>query len=457
MKKMTLKKAFVLVFVLIYLLPFIFFRFGHGIVSTADNAMLPEISLDDGLHPTQFVEYLRKRLGLRDQAVASYIDLNDKLFGKLEHPSYFWGQDGYTFGAGSGPYDPFFINAFCYYLRQIQDFCEARDVPFLYCLNPSKYTVYREYLPKGQIYSNPFLECMYKKLDYYGVNYISNAEYLHELAAAEQIYNKKYDANHWNDLGAFYGTNHMLEAMAQNWPAIELLTPSDFIISTQIQESLPVSYFEINEEVPLYTNAHEDNIENLTSLYSDLRLTDHYAHYHYRTIDADPSLPRVLFFHGSYYIRNNCFYASAFREIDAVHNYENILDFVYYFNIFQPDYVVIETAEYATSTSYFDYDRLVSTTLPMSLAQQDMSTAKQLDMAEFESRGSEYGLSNFTSTANEGSNLITISFDCSVDYSQIYLCANGCEYIMELSDEAAQLTMDTSRSDLSNAVLYLFE
>lgn len=455
MKKLTLKKAFVLVFVLIYLLPYFTFRFGHGIVSTADNTMLPEISLEDGLDPSQFVRCLRERLGLRDQAVASYIDLNDKLFGKLEHPSYYWGQDGYSFGAGAGTYNPIFINAFCSYLRQIQDFCQARGVPFLYCLNPSKYTVYREYLPKGLVYSNRFLDCMYEKLDYYGVNYISNAEYLHELAATEQIYNKKYDANHWNDLGAYYATNRMLEAMAQDWPAIKLLTPSDFIISTQIQESLPVSYFEINEEVPLYTSAHKDEIENVTSRYSDLRLTDYYDHYHYRTIDADESLPRVLFFHGSYY-SNNCFYSSSFREIDAVHNYQNILDFVYYFNIFQPDYVVIETAEYATSTTYFDYDHLVSTTLPAPLDEQNMDAALCLELDDMENWPAECGLSNYTRTESEESNLVTIGFDRSVDYSSIYLCADGYEYIMELGDGTAQLTVDVARSDLSGAVLYLF-
>lgn len=455
MKKLTLRKAFVLVFLLIYLLPLLTFRFGHDIVSTADNTMLPEISLEDGLDPTQFIDYFRLRLGMRDQAVASYIDLNDKLFDKLEHPSYYWGQDNYSFGAGAGTYNPFFINAFCAYLRQIQDFCQARGVPFLYCLNPSKFTVYREYLPKGYVYSNRFLECMYEKLDYYGVNYISNAEYLHELAATEQVYNRKYDANHWNDLGAYYATNRMLEVMAQDYPAIELLTPSDFIITTEIQESLPVSYFEINEEVPLYASAHEDEVEDLSGFYSDLRV-NYPMHYHYRTTDADESLPRVLFFHGSYYIRNNCFYTFSFSEIDAVHNYENILDFVYYFNIFQPEYVVIETAEYATSTAFFDYESLVFTTLPAPLDAQDADAAFCLELDDMENWPAECGLSNFTRTQNEGSNLVKIAFDRSADYSQIYLCADGCEYIMELGDGTAQLTMDVSRSDLSGAVLYLF-
>lgn len=149
-------------------------------------------------------------------------------------------------------------------------------------------------------------------------------------------------------------------------------------------------------------------------------------------------------------------YSSSFRSVAAIHNYQNILDFVYYYNIFQPEYVLIESVEFATSIVNFDYYRMQSVVLPAPLAQQDMSSARVLDMAEFDSHSAEYGLSNFTREQAEGSDLVTLSFDLAQSYSQIYLCASGCEYVMECGDGSASVTIDASRADLRDATLYLF-
>lgn len=456
MKKFTIKKAFVLVFALLFLLPLAFFRFGHNIESTTDNAMLPELSEGAGL--VDYTEYFRKRLGLRDLAVDGYIDLSDRLFGQLEHPLYCWGQDGYCYlKVKSNAVDESFLDAFCRYLRQVQDFCEQRGTDFMYCLNPSKSTVYPEYLPKGYIYSDRWLNTLYEKLEAYGVHYVSNAEVLRERAATEQVYNKKFDAAHWNDLGAFYGTNNILQAMAQDWPAIRPLEFSDFDIGTTTARSLLVSDFRINEEIPVFSNVHSDQILDLSTRYDDIRINaTNFERAYYVNTAADESLPRVLFFHGSYYNGWREMYYSSFRSVASIHNYQNILDFVYYYNIFQPEYVLIESVEFATSKVNFDYFRLLSLTLPTPLDQQNMSAATVLDMPEFVSRGAEYGLSNFTREQAEGSDLVTLSFDLAQSYSQIYLCASGCEYVMECGDGSASVTIDASRADLSDATLYLF-
>lgn len=357
----------------------------------------------------------------------------------------------------SNAVDESFLDAFCRYLRQVQDFCEQRGTDFMYCLNPSKSTVYPEHLPKGYIYSDRWLNTLYEKLDAYGVHYVSNAEVLRERAATEQVYNKKFDAAHWNDLGAFYGTNNILQAMAQDWPAIRPLELSDFDIGTTTARSLLVSNFRINEEIPAFSPLHTDRVNDRTAAYDDLRFYGSYnEHAYYETIGADESLPRVLFFHGSYYNGWREMYSSSFRSVAAIHNYQNILDFVYYYNIFQPEYVLIESVEFATSIVNFDYYRMQSVVLPAPLAQQDMSSARVLDMAEFDSHSAEYGLSNFTREQAEGSDLVTLSFDLAQSYSQIYLCASGCEYVMECGDGSASVTIDASRADLRDATLYLF-
>ena len=40
------------------------------------------------------------------------------------------------------------------------------------------------------------------------------------------------------------------------------------------------------------------------------------------------------------------FLQTGLGEYIHVHNYENVLNFAYYFNIFQPECVVVEAAEY---------------------------------------------------------------------------------------------------------------
>lgn len=52
-----------------------------------------------------------------------------------------------------------------------------------------------------------------------------------------------------------------------------------------------------------------------------------------------------------------------------MHNYENFIDFDYYFNLFQPECVILETAEYATTRNYFNIDKLKAKRLNPPLSQ----------------------------------------------------------------------------------------
>lgn len=98
-------------------------------------------------------DYINDRVGMRTEAIDTYTLLNDKVFGMMIHPTYTYGKDGYIFFQMSieSP-EPTFFDLFCAYLRQVQDYCEERNVPFIYCLNPSKITVYEKYLPEGYQY-----------------------------------------------------------------------------------------------------------------------------------------------------------------------------------------------------------------------------------------------------------------------------------------------------------------
>lgn len=150
-------------------------------------------------------------------------------------------------------------------------------------------------------------------------------------------------------------------------------------------------------------------------------------------------LPRVLFFHGSYYNSRTRFYDTSFRETYQVHNYQNFIDLDYYFNLFQPDYVILETAEYATTRGYFSIDRLQEKHLnPL------YESVKNMPHIEIELDSLPYIL-------NTEDAITTISLESEDNYEYGYLLLNGKEYDLQISDATAQCTVQTEWLDENSA------
>ena len=358
------------------ILPLLTFNWQKDSVSEIDNRKLTAFDLHGEDRTNMLDSFIKDRIGFRKEGINIYTQLNDKLFGEMVHPNYTYGKNGYVFpNLGVEIIDNEFIDAFCSYIRQVQDYCESREVPFIYCLNPSKTTVYNRYLPQGYNYKNEFIKEFYYSLEKYGINYISNVELLTEKSLTEQVYNEKFDAGHWNDLGCYYGTNHLLEAVHEKFPAVRPHSRKDFSYQEKIETTLPVSHFPIHETVLYFENETEKNVINRAEDFSAIRLNSShkgFGVFENKNIGSE-ELPRVLFFHGSYYNPRVRFYNTSFQETDVVHNYENFIDFDYYFNLFNPDCVILETAEYATTRNYFDINRLKTKKLnPLYSAVKDL-------------------------------------------------------------------------------------
>lgn len=343
------------------LLPILSFNFQEDYVSPIDNRMLTEWDKNAENVMRMADDYVKDRIGFRTEAIDAYTELNDKLFGMMIHPTYMYGKEGHVFLRMSEEVlDDYYVELFCSYLRKVQDYCEERGVPFIYCLNPSKITIYEQYLPKGYHYTNKVNTVMYENLQKYGINYITNEEILREKSEREEVYNRKYDVGHWNDLGAFYGSNHILEKLSEDFPEVHPRELSEFQIEEVLETSLPSSHFEISEKVPEFVDKNQDKIQEITEEYKGLWLDYNYNELHCRVNRADGAdkLPKVLVFQGSYYNSRLQYFQSAFQEYDAVHNYQNFLNFDYYFNVFQPDCVILENAEYTLNDEYFSYSLL---------------------------------------------------------------------------------------------------
>ncbi len=447
----TIRNFFLVFMAVLTALPLIKFNWDKNSISPIDNRKLTEFDLQDGDKTKMIEAFLKDRIGFRTIGIDTFTELNDMLFGEMVHPTYTYGQNGYVFfKLKAEQADTEFIDTYCRYIKKVQDYCDEREVPFIYCINPSKTTVYSRYLPKGYTYKNDFITELYKALKKYEIHYISNVELLTEKAQTEQVFNVKYDAGHWNDLGCFYGTNHLLDEISKDFPAVRQHTRDDFVISEKLETTLPVSHFRINEKVPYYENKREKKVENRAAQFSSIKLDNNYRSYgvHINKNKGSDKLPRVLFFHGSYYNSHVRFYDTSFQETYQIHNYQNFIDFDYYFNLFKPDCVILESAEYATTKGYFSIDKMREKQLnhPLSSVESLPHDVKTLDEFQYEI------------SAQEAITLISVELD--QPYAYGYLLADGEEYDLQISGTQAECSVQTGRIDLENTekiYLYLFD
>lgn len=352
---------FILLFSFVLLVPLVTFNFEKNSVSAIDNRMLTEdVFHMEGDLTANIESYVNDRIGFRDKMILSYTVLNDRIFHKMVHPNYVYGTDGYVFGAGltvNAPYTEYH-EVFADMVKEIQTYCEERDVPFLFVFNPAKPAVLTDYLPKGIDYDRQWVDGFMAALDKRDIRYIDNTVVLREKnEAGETVFNQKYDANHWNDMGAYYGSSAMLVELQKDFPEILICEQENLNIEEELMTSLPVSEFPIEEYVPKVT--FDIDLDSELTDYFDEELERHPSYMGFSYIvnedRKEDGAPKTLVFQGSYMNSLGSKYLSnGLGEYIAVHDYQNVIEFPYYFNIFQPECVIFEVAEYTFSDEYFD-------------------------------------------------------------------------------------------------------
>ena len=350
------------------LLPLAAFERGVDVVSAIDNRKLAaapfseEAKAADPDLTARIESYVNDRIGFRDQMILGYTVFNDRVFGKMIHPSYCYGQDGYVFfKMGQAEEYNGFYQSFADVVTQIDAYCRQRDVPFLLVLDPAKTAVLTDKLPKGVNYDRGWLDDFLQAMKEAGVHVVDNTGLMREKTAEGlEVFNRKYDAGHWNSIGAYYGVNAILEAMREDAPGIQLNRIEDFTVSEELQTTLPVSEFPIKEWTPVVTIPME--LENRTEDYhGEVALDDQHRAFAHLVNDAvsESDTPRTLAFQGSYMNGKGWPYlGNALHEYIYVHNYQNLLNFDDYFNLFQPEYVIFEVTEYAVTANYFAPEKM---------------------------------------------------------------------------------------------------
>lgn len=358
--------ATIALFFTLLAIPLLSFSWEEDLVSEIDNRVLtnfpfgPKAEIDEDRGYSGAIEdYISDRIGFRSDMIRLYTKANDDLFGIMVHPTYTYGKDGYVFfrNPGDGPNCGDYQRTFANMVIRIYRYCQERDVPFLFVFQPIKNAVLRDKLADGVNFNNDWKKEFFRILDENDVPYVDNTDLLIEKTReGEVVFNQKYNAGHWNDLGAFYGVNNILNALAGDFPVLEPNRQDEYTVEQVLRTSLMVSEFPIYEYEPIYTMKGE--VENLTDAYSDevARSSDYrFFRYTINEIQRRKGAPRTLVFQGSY--MNNMGYKfldNRLGEYIAVHDYQNVIQFDYYYNLFQPECVIFEVGEYTFSDRYFD-------------------------------------------------------------------------------------------------------
>ena len=365
MKKLQI--ATIILFFLLLSIPVLTFNRKENVVSEIDNRELMNNPFGKNYKGgngsgdlTEDIEsYVQDRIGCRDEMILGYTVLNDKIFHKMVHPTYDYGKEGYVFFKTDRniQFSEYHVK-FAEMVKKLQDSCEERDIPFVFVFNPAKVTVLSEKLKDGINYDAGWVKEFLELLDEEGVNYVDNTPLLIEKTEqGEMVFNKVYNAGHWNDLGAFYGSNAIIENLQQFYPELHVNQKDEYEIKQKLNTSLQVSEFPISEYEPIFELKEE--VEDVTEQYSDVKLDDHYREFKCFANEKRRAegAPRVLSFQGSYMNGMGYkFLENCFSEYYCVQGYQNVLNFDYYYEIFHPDCVIFETAEYTLTPTYYNIE-----------------------------------------------------------------------------------------------------
>lgn len=348
------QKIFIIIFLILLFLPMIFFKKGEKVFSIIDNRLL--MQKQEVYDIFSWEKYMNDRLGFKEELTRLNVNLNATLFKYSTNERYVFGKDGYIFPKPHGAvefstYHQNFINT----VTKISEYCKKHEKPFYFVLEPTKSSVYKEYFPNSINYNNEWTKKMLEKLKENGVRVIDNTETLIQNKDEIQVFDVKYNPYHWNQEGAFLGAKKIVEELKKDFPEVQPLVKDDFDISFK-KHNYTLNETLLIDEKSYYFQT-KTTYKDISNLYkNEVSLHEKFDYFSYwKQEKPKNSLPKVLFFEGSYFIEDdkNSFLIKATKELIGIHSYQNIYRFKEFYDKFNPDCVIFEVAEYAITEAFF--------------------------------------------------------------------------------------------------------
>lgn len=432
MRKTTLPRILMIVLLAVCIaIPLATFTRGANLISPIDNRELqnfPSRSEDAPLH-VQAESYTADRIGLRAQMIGTYSLINDRAFHVMTHPLYEYGNDDYVFFRFTDEtLDQDFMADYATYVKRMQDYCEERGVPFLYVISPEKTRIYPEEIPSDVGFQDNSSYYLKPLFDLLGVNYIDLADGV--MAAKDagiQVFNQQYDAGHWNTEGMYAGTQQIIAKLNDMGLDVDPIDLADYQKVYTHQTSLPASVYPIDTWTYKYQHLLEGNTgaSQVRNFGANLELDSLFRDFWYWQNPTQADAPNLLMFQGSYFNTQGTMLYNQFDHAALIHDYQNVFDLPYYFELFNPDVVIFENADYTVTDSYYDPDALVDTDLPA-----PFSTYANLPVQACGGLASLY-YDNAATVEN-----FTIPWTDNFDISAAYVKVNGKIYDAQIRDSA---------------------
>lgn len=405
-------------------IPLAFMNHDPNAVSEIDNRKLASTeSLD---------EYFSDRIGFRSEVIKAYSVLNDSLFHEMTHPLYEYGKEGHVFFRFSDePLDATYIESFADYVLAMQEYCEERNIPFLYVISPEKSRVYSEYIPDSISEPAHSTDLLIPMLEERDVNYLDQGIALAEAKnAGIQVFNTTYDAGHWNTEGMYAGSCAIIDRIQEMGFAVDDPDLSQYEKRYEEQTTLPSSNYPIHETTYRYL-MHEDDehFAQFDKDFNDGIIVDETFSTAWHYTSKQDNNYSLLMFQGSYFNTQGGVLQHHFSEHSVIHDYENVFNLPYYIDLYQPDIVIFENADYTVSSSYYSPESLENTELPPVFTSWDDFQRKETAQAM-----------EFTYDPSKDIASFYVSWDSAestIDFS--YVLANGVLYDCSKQDDGAYL------------------
>lgn len=324
--------------------------------SDIDNKTLtewPGFSMDTDTIRT-IEDYVDDRIGFRSLSILGYTTASNDIFGVMVHPLFMYGENDHIYYKDPeyiAAYqrlntDPEYMDSFLDFLEKTNDYLQSRNIKFIYFLAPDKKSIYPEYFPKSinvKGDESTVIEYMTSRLKGTDIDYVIPYEELLQAKESEVIYNKKYDATHWNEYGSIIGQGILDEHIRSYFDDVKPLTRDDYTLNFEKRTNLDQSDFPIDDDVPVFTLISDtsQNASGYLATGLKIEVPTFYAHY------MNPEVTngkRLVIFTDSYFATYSKFYNNRFSEVYYIHrqNYEYVQ---YIVNLLFPDAVIFETAE----------------------------------------------------------------------------------------------------------------
>lgn len=221
-KKNLPNLIFIAVFLVISLVPLIFFSDRQAAIGNETKADKPKLS--DGVELTANIDsYFAQNFGFRNRLVYVRNALSQAVFKTSGQSDVIVGEDGWLFYGralddylGTSVSDEISLDRMAVIILMMQEYVERQGGEFIFVSAPNKMSVYGEYMPYYYIEGNGLgnYELLYERLTQLGVKTVQLKNVLSAgKLGGVQLYHKL--DSHWNNYGAALAYEAMADELSK--------------------------------------------------------------------------------------------------------------------------------------------------------------------------------------------------------------------------------------------------